>query len=75
VTAGDAERRSQALSFQRTVDSLFNFRGIRGEDDGAAIRLARKFREMAGFSTEEIDSIAADAAADRQQRQTELVGR
>ncbi|MBA3302690.1 MAG: DUF455 family protein [Acidimicrobiia bacterium] len=75
VTAGDDDRRSQALKFQRTVDSLFNFRGIRGEDEGAAIRLAREFREMAGFSTEEIDSIAADAAADRVQRQTESVGR
>ena len=75
VTAGDDERRSEALRFQRTVDSLFNFRGIRGEDDGAAIRLAREFREMAGFSTEEIDSIAADAAADRELRQIESVGR
>src|SRR4051794_19544786 len=65
VTEGDAERRKRALEFQRTVDGLFNFRGARGEDEAAAIRLARKFREMAGFSSEEIDEIAAMAAEDR----------
>ncbi|MDQ1397897.1 MAG: hypothetical protein QOG64_3156 [Acidimicrobiaceae bacterium] len=65
ITEGDLERRNKALEFQRTVDGLFNFRGARGEDDGASIRLARKFREMAGFSTDEIDEIAAMAAADR----------
>src|SRR5947199_90403 len=65
VTEGDDDRRKRALEFQRTVDGLFNFRGARGEDDAAAIRLARKFREMAGFSTEEIDEIAAMAAVDR----------
>jgi uncharacterized ferritin-like protein (DUF455 family) len=71
VTAGDDDRRARALAFQRTVDSLFNFRGIRGEDEGAAIRLARRFREMAGFTTAEIDTIAADAAAERAERARE----
>jgi len=65
VTEDDADRRKRALDFQKTVDGLFNFRGARGEDNDAAIRLARKFREMAGFSTEEIDEIAAMAAAYR----------
>ena len=65
VTKDDPERRAKALAFQRTVDSLFNFRGARAEDADAAIRLARKFREMAGFSTEEIDEIAALAERDR----------
>ena len=65
VTEGDADRRAAALEFQRTVDSLFNFGGRRGEDRDAAIILARRFREMAGFSTDEIDEIAAMAAEQR----------
>jgi uncharacterized ferritin-like protein (DUF455 family) len=65
VTEGDEERREAALEFQRTVDGLFNFGGRRGEDRDAAIILARRFREMAGFSTDEIDEIAAMAAEQR----------
>jgi uncharacterized ferritin-like protein (DUF455 family) len=68
VTEGDPDRRARALEFQKTVDSLFNFRGLRGESREASIRLARRFREMAGFSTEEIDDIAAMADADRAAR-------
>src|SRR3954454_15492392 len=65
VTEDDPDRRKRALEFQRTVDGLFNFRGARSEDADAAIRLARKFREMAGFSSQEIDAIAAMAEADK----------
>jgi uncharacterized ferritin-like protein (DUF455 family) len=65
VTEGDPDRRQRALEFQKTVDSLFNFRGLRGEGPEASIRLARRFREMAGFSTEEIDDIADMAAEQR----------
>ena len=65
VTKDDADRRQQALEFQRTVDGLFNFRGLRGEERDAGIRLARRFRELAGFDTEEIDAIAAQSAAQR----------
>jgi uncharacterized ferritin-like protein (DUF455 family) len=65
VTKNDKERQARALEFQRTVDGLFNFRGMRGESRDAAIRLARKFREMAGFDTAEIDEIAAMAESDR----------
>jgi hypothetical protein len=67
LTKDDKERQTRALEFQRTVDSLFNFRGARGEDRDSAFRLARKFREMAGFQTEEIDEIAAMALAQREQ--------
>ena len=67
LTKDDKERQTRALEFQRTVDSLFNFRGARGEDRDAAFRLARKFREMAGFQKEEIDAIAAMARAQRAQ--------
>jgi uncharacterized ferritin-like protein (DUF455 family) len=68
ITKNDADRQQRALSFQRTVDSLFNFRGLRGETVEASIKLARQFREMAGFAAEEIDEIAAMAAADRDAR-------
>ncbi len=68
VTKDDKERQASALEFQRTVDGLFNFRGLRGENREASIKLARKFREMAGFDTAEIDEIAAMAEADRAER-------
>jgi uncharacterized ferritin-like protein (DUF455 family) len=58
VTERDAERRAAALEFQRVVDGLFNFRGARGEDEDSPIRLARKFRKMAGFTDNEVDQIA-----------------
>jgi uncharacterized ferritin-like protein (DUF455 family) len=68
VTKSDPDRQKAALEFQRTVDGLFNFRGLRGEDRDSAIRLARKFREMAGFDTTEIDEIAEMAAQQRAER-------
>jgi len=68
LTATDKERQQRALEFQRTVDGLFNFRGMRGESRESAIRLARKFREMAGFDTDEIDAIAAMAETERTAR-------
>ena len=40
------------------VDKLFSFSGFRAEDDEAPVQLTRKFRAMAGFTTEEIDEIA-----------------
>ena len=55
-------------SSRSTVDGLFNFRGLRGEDEESAIRLARRFRELAGFDTAEIDDIAEQAAAQRAER-------
>jgi uncharacterized ferritin-like protein (DUF455 family) len=70
LTKDDKERQTRALEFQRTVDSLFNFRGARGEDRDSAFRLARKFREMAGFQKEEIDEIAAMAEEQRAQAKT-----
>jgi uncharacterized ferritin-like protein (DUF455 family) len=68
VTKADPERQRRALEFQRTVDGLFNFRGMRGESREAAIRLARQFREMAGFASDEIDEIAAMADEQRAAR-------
>jgi uncharacterized ferritin-like protein (DUF455 family) len=65
LTKDNKDRQTRALDFQRTVDSLFNFRGSRGEGHDAAIRLARRFREMAGFRKEEIDEIADMSQAQR----------
>jgi uncharacterized ferritin-like protein (DUF455 family) len=58
LTADDPERREKALDFQRTVDKLFSLGGFRGETDENPIQLARKLRQMAGFSTDEIDELA-----------------
>ncbi|HUF34107.1 MAG TPA: DUF455 family protein [Acidimicrobiales bacterium] len=67
LTETDPERRAAALEFQRVVDKLFSLGGVRGEDDDAPIRLARRFRELAGFTDGEIDEISAissEAAAE-----------
>ena len=58
LTENDPERRERALEFQRVVDKLFSLGGFRGETDENPIQLARKFRQMAGFSTDEIDELS-----------------
>jgi uncharacterized ferritin-like protein (DUF455 family) len=58
LTDSDPERRERALEFQRTVDAIFNLGGFRGEDDENPIQLARRFRQLAGFTDEENDSLA-----------------
>ena len=58
LTENDPERRERALEFQRTVDKLFNLGGFRGETDENPIQLARKFRELAGFTDEENDELS-----------------
>jgi len=63
ITANDPERQKQALDFQRTVDKLFSFGGFRGEDEDSPVHLARKFRQLAGFSDAEIADLV-DAAAE-----------
>jgi uncharacterized ferritin-like protein (DUF455 family) len=63
LTVNDKERQQQALAFQRTVDKLFSFGGLRGDRDENPIHLARQFRNMAGFSEAEISDIV-DAAAE-----------
>ena len=60
VTEKDPERRAKALEFQQVVDKLFSFGGARGESDESSIGLARRFRELAGFTDDEVDVIAED---------------
>jgi uncharacterized ferritin-like protein (DUF455 family) len=58
LTANDKERQERALEFQRVVDKLFSLGGFRGEEDDSPVRLARRFRELAGFKEEEMDDLA-----------------
>ncbi len=66
ITEHDAERRQNALDFQRTVDKLFSFGGFRGEEEENPIHLARKFRALAGFDDDEIADLV-DASAEAYQ--------
>jgi uncharacterized ferritin-like protein (DUF455 family) len=65
LTERDPERRARALEFQRVVDKLFSFDGLRGEEADSPVQLARRFRELAGFTTAEIDEISALSRAAR----------
>jgi uncharacterized ferritin-like protein (DUF455 family) len=58
LTDKDPDRRERALEFQKIVDKLFSLGGFRGEDDDSPVRLARRFRELAGFSGDEVDELA-----------------
>jgi uncharacterized ferritin-like protein (DUF455 family) len=58
VTANDPERRQRALEFQQVVDKIFSFGGLRGDTDESPIQLARRFRELAGFTDDEVDVIS-----------------
>ena len=58
VTEKDPERRKKALEFQQVVDKLFSFGGARGESEESPIGLARRFRELAGFTDDEVDTIS-----------------
>ncbi len=58
VTEKDPERRAKALEFQQVVDKLFSFGGARGDTEDSPIQIARRFRELAGFTDDEVDKIA-----------------
>jgi len=75
LTDGDVERRKRALEFQSVVDKLFSFGGTRSDSEESPIGLARRFRELAGFSDDEIESIAEvsmQALADRKTEARDL---
>ena len=67
ITVNDPERRERALEFQRVVDKLFSLGGARGEEEDSPIKLARRFRELAGFTDQEVDEIAALSKEAREQ--------
>ncbi len=58
VTEHDPERRAKALEFQGVVDKLFSYGGTRSDSQESPIGLARRFRELAGFTDAEVDDIA-----------------
>ncbi len=69
LTDKDKERQKAALDFQRTVDKLFSFGGLRGESEENPVHLARNFRRLAGFTDDEITElvdVAAEAFAEAQ---------
>jgi len=80
VTANDPDRRTKALEFQQVVDKLFSFGGARGESAESSFSLARRFRELAGFTDDEVDTISQmdhDALEERKEavrRYRERVG-
>ena len=57
ITANDPARQKRALDFQKAVDKLFSYGGFRGESDENPIHLARRFRELAGFSDDELEEL------------------
>ncbi|MBW3669212.1 MAG: DUF455 family protein [Actinobacteria bacterium] len=58
LTENDPERRARALEFQRVVDKLFSAGGFRGDEDDSPVKLARRFRELAGFTPAEVEEIS-----------------
>ena len=58
LTLHNPERRKAALEFQAIVDKLFAIGGFRSESEESPVKLARRFRELAGFDENEIDEIA-----------------
>ena len=58
VTENDPERRKKALEFQSVVDKIFSFGGTRSDSQESPIGLARRFRELAGFTDDEVEDIA-----------------
>ncbi|HEX7168248.1 MAG TPA: DUF455 family protein [Acidimicrobiales bacterium] len=73
LTENNPERRQRALEFQRVVDKLFSLGGLRSDKDESPVKLARRFRELAGFTQEEIDDIA-DVSAEAAEETMERVG-
>jgi uncharacterized ferritin-like protein (DUF455 family) len=67
LTATDKDRQNRALEFQKVVDKLFSLGGFRGEEEDSPVRLARRFRELAGFDTDEMDELAEIAKSAREE--------
>jgi uncharacterized ferritin-like protein (DUF455 family) len=72
LTADDKERQQRALEFQRVVDKLFSLGGFRGEEEDSPVRLARRFRELAGFDQSEMDTLAEVAREARDEMQATI---
>jgi uncharacterized ferritin-like protein (DUF455 family) len=75
LTVNDPERRARALEFQSVVDKLFSLGGGRSDDEDSPIRLARRFRQMAGFTDSEIDEIAEVSRQARNEAEDRVAAR
>jgi uncharacterized ferritin-like protein (DUF455 family) len=75
LTVNDPERRARVLEFQSIVDKLFSLGGGRSDDEDSPIKLARRFRQMAGFTDEEIDTIAGLSREARDEAETRFAAR
>jgi len=58
ITENDPERRKKALEFQGIVDKMFSYGGSRSDSEESSFAIARRFRELAGFTEDENDHIA-----------------
>jgi len=74
VTENDPERRKKALEFQSIVDKLFSYGGTRSDSEESPIGLARRFRELAGFTETEVDEIADVSRAALDERKAFVAG-
>jgi uncharacterized ferritin-like protein (DUF455 family) len=70
VTENDPERRKKALDFQNVVDKLFSYGGTRSDSEESPIGLARRFRELAGFTETEVADIAEVSMAALNERKS-----
>jgi uncharacterized ferritin-like protein (DUF455 family) len=70
VTEGDPDRRKKALEFQNVVDKLFSYGGTRSDSEESPIGLARRFRELAGFTDDEVADIAEVSLAALNERKS-----
>ncbi len=75
LTVNDPERRARALEFQSVVDKLFSLGGGRSDEEDSPIRLARRFRQMAGFTDQEIDEIAEVSRQARDEAENRVAAR
>jgi len=72
VTENDPERRKTALEFQGVVDKLFSYGGTRSDSQESPIGLARRFRELAGFTDAEVEGIAEVSLAALNERKASV---
>ncbi|MDP1818807.1 MAG: DUF455 family protein [Acidimicrobiales bacterium] len=72
LTVNDKDRQKRALEFQRVVDKLFSLGGFRGEEEDSPVRLARRFRELAGFKEAEMDTLAEVAREARSEMEAQV---
>jgi uncharacterized ferritin-like protein (DUF455 family) len=75
ITEKDPDRRAKALEFQKVVDKLFSGGGFRGESEDSPIKLARRFRELAGFTSEEVDEISDISRQARAEAEARMAAR